>query len=85
MLPSFLSIHDLFQIWRFIYLDGGTWKINEEIMWVPNLAIAKYSYLDPSQVYNLHQYYFFLGISTSGALLFMAKLGLGGVDVNAYE
>jgi hypothetical protein len=33
--------------------------------------------LDPEQIYNLHRYYFYMGISTSGALLVLAQFRPG--------
>jgi len=42
----------------------------------PNVALPTdvgLSDFEPEQIYDLHRYYFFLGLSTSGALLLMAK------------
>lgn len=73
---------------RFVWLEGGEWKYDEENMAMPNVAMpADISPTDftPSQIYDLHRYYFFLGLSTSGALLLLAQFGPGQIAVQSNE
>lgn len=74
---------------RFVYHEGGEWKVNEDAMWLPNFALPKDATLefefDPWDIYDLHRYYFFLGLSTSGALLLLAQFGPGEIAVQKDE
>lgn len=78
-------------LWRFLSLSDGHWKVNEVYMWLPNVSMEGQNEAgttdseDPWEIYNLHQYYFFLGLSTSGALLLLAQLGPGEIAVQKNE
>ena len=49
-----------------------------------NIAPEEIVY-DPAQVYDMHRYYFFLGLSTSGALFLLALFGPGEIAVQKSE
>ena len=75
---------------HFIWLEGGEWKYNEAEMRasMPQVALpTDVTPLDfqPSQIYDLHRYYFFQGLSTSGALLLLAQFGPGEMAVEKDE
>jgi len=73
---------------RYIRLEGGEWKYDEDNMPMPNVALPKdvsASDFHPSQIYDLHKYYFFLGLSTSGALLLLAQFGPGEIAAQKDE
>lgn len=75
---------------RFISLDTktGQWKYDEDNMTMPHVTLAKgvtaFDF-NPEQVYDLHKYYFFLGLSTSGALLLLARYGPGEIAAQKDE
>lgn len=72
---------------RFIWYKDGEWKY-EDNMSIPNVALPKdvSSYgLTDEVLYNLHRYYFFLGLSTSGALLLLAQFGPGEIAMQKNE
>ena len=75
------------QIWSFISYGGGEWKVNDAKMWMPNVSLADSADLqiDPWQVYDIHKYYFFLGLSTSGALLLLTHYGPGKMALQQNE
>ena len=83
--PSIL----LTQLWHFIWLETGEWKVDEVNIWMPNFTMSDNmkheSDFDPWQAFGLHRYYFFLGISTSGALLLLAKYGPGKMALQKDE
>ena len=63
-----------------IKLEGGHWKYIEDNMSMPHVVLPSDvlpNDLDPEQIYNLHRYYFYMGISTSGALLVLAQFRPG--------
>jgi len=73
---------------RFVWLEGGKWKIDEDNMLMPNVALPTDILpgdFDPWQIYDLHRYYFFLGLSTSGALLLLAQFGPGEIAIQKNE
>lgn len=73
---------------RFLTREGGEWKVDEDNMWMPNVAMPKGVTIDdfgPWQIYDLHRYYFFLGVSTSGALLLLTQFGPGDIAVQKDE
>jgi len=73
---------------RYIWLEGGEWKYDEVNMSVQNIALPSnidQDEIDPSQIYELHRYYFFLGLSTSGALLLLAQFGPGKIAIQKDE
>jgi len=74
-------------IWSFISYGGGEWKVNDAKMWMPTVSLADSADLqiDPWQVYDIHKYYFFLGLSTSGALLLLTHYGPGKMALQQNE
>ncbi len=80
----------LHPFFRYIWLEGGDWKYDEVSMPSPHVALsndisqADLVY-DPAQIYDLHRYYFFLGLSTSGALLLLSQYGPGEIAVQKTE
>jgi uncharacterized membrane protein YphA (DoxX/SURF4 family) len=71
-----------------IKLEGGHWKYIEDNMSMPHVVLPSDvlpNDLDPEQIYNLHRYYFYMGISTSGAFLLLAQFGPGEIAVQKDE
>jgi len=70
----------------YAYRAEGEWKLRD--MPMPNVELAEGVTLssdDLWEVYGLHAYYFFLGLSTSGALLLLTQLGPGEIAVQKNE
>jgi len=68
----------------YVWWSGGEWKYAEDKMKMPNVVVSEeigYADFDNEIIYDLHKYYFFLGVSTSGALLLLAQFGPGAVGV----
>jgi len=70
---------------RYTWYEHGEWKYDEKNMKYPNVALQINSQMDNATVYELHRYYFFLGISTSAALLLLAQFGPGEIAVQKKE
>ncbi|OEU06895.1 hypothetical protein FRACYDRAFT_252525 [Fragilariopsis cylindrus CCMP1102] len=75
---------------RYIWREDGEWKYDEDNMSMPGVALPtdispSDVVFDPLQIYNLHRYYFFLGLSTSGALLLLAQFGPGEIAIQEDE
>ena len=75
---------------RYVWFAAGEWQFDEVNLrnHVPHVALAKGvtdAVFDPSQIYDLHKYYFFQGLSTSGALLLLAQFGPGEIAVQEDE
>jgi len=74
---------------RFVWLESGEWKYDEDNMSMPNVVLPTDVDFDTTQfyesVYDLHKYYFFMGLSTSGALLLLAQFGPGEIAVQKSE
>lgn len=73
---------------RFLTREGGEWKVDEDNIWMPNVMMPEgvaAGDFDAWQIYDLHRYYFFLGLSTSGALLLLAQFGPGDIAVQKDE
>jgi len=73
---------------RFVHRVEGKWEVDEDAIWMPSVALPKgVSPLDfgPWDIYDLHRYYFFLGLSTSGALLLLAQFGPGDIAMQKDE
>ena len=73
---------------RFLYYEGGELKVKDNI-WSLDVALptddTSVSDFDMWQIYDLHRYYFFLGLSTSGALLLLVQFGPGQIAVQKDE
>mmetsp|Transcript_8635 Transcript_8635/g.17520 ORF Transcript_8635/g.17520 Transcript_8635/m.17520 type:complete len:416 (-) Transcript_8635:59-1306(-) len=72
---------------RFVRREDGEWKYDLD-MPMPNVAVSsdvKFGDFEPSQIYYLHRYYFFLGLSTSGALMLLAQYGPGEIALQKDE
>lgn len=72
---------------RFLYYEGGEWKVKDNI-WLLDVALptdTSVADFDIWQIYDLHRYYFFLGLSTSGALLLLVQFGPGQIAVQKDE
>jgi len=65
----------------YIWLEGGEWKYDEEMPFPKDVSKTT----DLEAAYNLQRYYFFLGLSTSGALLLLAYIGPGEFAVQKDE
>jgi uncharacterized membrane protein YphA (DoxX/SURF4 family) len=81
----------LHPFFTYISLQGGEWKYDEVNMSMPQVALPKDIsstmdlVYDPAEIYDLHRYYFFLGLSTSGALLLLTQFGPGEIAVQKNE
>jgi uncharacterized membrane protein YphA (DoxX/SURF4 family) len=80
----------LHPFFRYIYIEGGEWKYDEISMPMPQVAVRTdvspgEFVVDPAEIYDLHRYYFFMGLSTSGALLLLAQFGPGEIAVQKGE
>jgi len=76
----------------FIRYKGGEWVYNvtsERNYKLPVAVLPSdfevYADMGPERIYELHRYYFFLGLSTSGALLLLAQYGPGQIAVQKDE
>jgi len=75
---------------RYVWLEGGEWKYDEAELRksIPHVTLPKENTADDFQswhIVDLHQYYFFQGLSTSGALLLLAQFGPGEIAVEEDE
>lgn len=74
---------------RMIYLEGGEWKYDPTHMSIPNNVVLQEGYstsdFDLEEVYNVHRYYFFLGLSVSGSLFTLASIGPGDIALETNE
>ena len=71
----------------YIYRDNGEWQFKRG-MPLPTFAVTKNTSeydVDPFLIYELHRYYFFLGISTTAGLLLLTVTGPGKVAVQNDE
>jgi uncharacterized membrane protein YphA (DoxX/SURF4 family) len=76
----------------FIRREGGEWKFDEAEMrksikgfGLPEGDSLSPKEFEPWEVFDLHRYYFFQGLSTSGALLLLARFGPGELAVEEDE
>jgi len=72
---------------RYVKIEGWKFEVDEKSMnW--NFALP-HGYepddMDPWMIYDWHRYYFFLGLSASGALLLLAQFGPGDIAVQKDE
>jgi len=75
------------RIFRYVYIDNGEWKYDEK-MPVPDVALPEgvsVADFEMWQMYDWHRYYFFLGLSTSGALLLLTQFGPGEIAIQKDE
>ena len=75
---------------RFAWREGGEWKYDEAKMRksMPHVALPKEVSAGDFEswlIFDLHRYYFFQGLSTSGALLLLAQYGPGELAVEEDE
>jgi len=73
---------------RFLVREDGHWGVDADNIWMPNVMTPKdvtVGDFDAWQIYDLHRYYFFLGLSTSGALLLLAQFGPGDISMQKDE
>lgn len=80
----------LHPFFRYIYIEGWEWKYDDISMSMPQVAVRtdvspEEFVIDPAEIYDLHRYYFFMGLSTSGALLLLAQFGPGEIAVQKNE
>lgn len=72
---------------RYIWREDGEWKYSVELynkhVALPAGVIS--TDFDSGEIYDLHKYYFYLGLSTSGALLLLAQFGPGEMAVQKDE
>ena len=72
---------------RYAWREDGQWKYDAD-MPMPDVSLPKDISpvdLDLEQIYGLHRYYFFLGLSNSGALLLLAQYGPGEIALQKDE
>lgn len=72
----------------YLYRENGEWKVDEDNMPLPHATLPKDvspSDFDAWEIYDLHRYYFFMGLSTSGALLLLAQFGPGEIAIQKEE
>ena len=73
---------------RYIWIENGEWKYDEDNMPLPHVSLGEdvtaFDF-DAKEIYDLHKYYFFLGLSTSGALLLLTQLGPGEIAAESDE
>jgi len=75
---------------RFVWREGGKWKYDDAALRksMPHVALPETNDEDDFEswhIVDLHRYYFFQGLSTSGALLLLAQFGPGEIAVEANE
>ena len=75
---------------RFVWREGGEWKYDEAKIRqsMPHVALPKElseGDFESWLVFDLHRYYFFHGLSISGALLLLAQFGPGKIAVEEEE
>lgn len=81
----------MYPFMRFVLLDNGEWKFDEtELRKYPIPHAALPINTSPNdfelwQIYDLHRYYFFHGLSVSGALLLLTQFGPGKIAVEENE
>lgn len=73
---------------RMLYMENGEWKYNDSNINMPDVVTSKdinaFDF-EAWEVYDLHRYYFFLGMSISGSLLMLSMFGPGDVAVEKDE
>ena len=79
-----------YPFFRFAWLEGGEWKYDEAGMrksmpQFDGVEASRSEPFEPWQIYDLNRYYFFQGLSASGALLLLAQFGPGEIAVEANE
>jgi len=71
----------------YVWREGGEWKYDEHML-IPSAAMPAgfdIREFESWQIYDLHVYYFFLGLSTSGALLLLTQFGPGEMAMQKDE
>lgn len=91
---NFVFVVYTYPFWRLVWRENGEWKYDESSTGMmapkstPHIALPadmQPSDFEPWQVVDLHRYYFFQGLSTSGALLLLAQFGPGEIAVEEDE
>jgi len=77
-------------IFLFVWREGGEWKYDEEAMRkaMPHVALPQDNIPEDFEAWHLadlHRYYFFQGLSATGALLLLAQFGPGELAVEKDE
>jgi len=75
---------------RYVWREGGEWKYDDVAIRksMPHVAIPQDNSpddFDSWHIVDLHRYYFFQGLSTSGALLLLTQFGPGEIAVEEDE
>lgn len=69
--------------------EKGEWKYNVENYSLPHIAMPDDFDIDvdsgSQEIYELHRYYFFLGLSSSAALMLLAQVGPGDMALQSNE
>jgi len=70
----------------YISRKNGEWQYGHmSVLSLPLPSSVIIGDLEPFQIYDLHRYYFFMGLSTSGALLMLAQFGPGEIAIQKDE
>lgn len=92
LLLGFVNIGFIFYqhaFFRMIYLEDGEWKYNPHHMSIPTNVVLPEGYatsdFNLEEVYNIHRYYFFFGLSVSGSLFTLASIGPGEIALETNE
>jgi len=86
--PFFLFVwfgKDANGVWKWKYDEDSLFKQYTVQLALSSDAAPGNFVIDPQVIYDMHRYYFFLGLSTSGALLLLAQFGPGAIAVQKNE
>ena len=90
-LVNFILVCYQHSFFRFVSRENGEWKVDEVEMrksvkgfGLPDEQLSPKDF-EPWDIFDLHRYYFFQGLSTSGALLLLAQFGPGELAVEEDE
>jgi uncharacterized membrane protein YphA (DoxX/SURF4 family) len=77
----------LHPFFRYVWREDGKWKYDEN-MPMPDVTLPDgvgIADFELWEIYDLHRYYFFLGVASSGALFLLAQVGPGDIALQADE